>query len=90
MKRPALAAALTAMLLGAAVAQQHGIGQDAKIAANDPQPAAAPVTIAMGPISAPQKRNPNAAAGSVSESPPASDSTPNKKTKHRHRHPSSN
>jgi len=89
MTRLALAAALTVLLFGAAVAQQHGIGKDAKIAANDPQPAGAPVTMAMGPISAPQKRNPNAAAGSVSESPAASDSS-NKKTKHRHRHSSSN
>lgn len=86
MKRAALATMMAIMLSCAAGAHQRPQGHDAAIAGT----AGPTVTIAMGPISAPQRRNPNAAAGSGSESPQDTGSSPAKKSKHRHRHPSRN
>jgi len=62
MKPAVLATALTIGLCNIAVAKQ-----DAATASGRPA-AAATITLAMGPISAPQRRNPNAVGGSLPES----------------------
>lgn len=88
MRRVALTTAAILMSLSIATAQRRPAAQDVPESVG--RQSAATITLAMGPISAPQKRNPNEGTSSLSGSTSPSDLTPHKTTKHRRRHSSRN